>query len=390
MSNYIYYLSEMSHSILMYYVYDSYRTVVLYNCRACTDYSLGLKNCCFNEKQTKVNLCNTHVSTMRSMLIPLVNPLVNYSKIFTWSYLCIKELVLSPLNSCKGISVATESPYGCVLVNLDRRGVLRQYYGKDEGIMCPEKGILRYIYGYSRGNSSVGTDPKKIVTKPFLYYLNSLTSAVHALLMNRVKELNLKGLDLSVCFNHCTSLLYFAEKTLKPASTMPYHCDVTYNHKGQYVDSANEQVENTPTVIISLGDNRFLNWQLQICLVNQKTGRLKWYNVCKTDFMKTINLEDKTILIINTLDERPFIDSETRCFMRYQHGNVTVKHSSFSCGLVLRVVKGKARYSHSNLIVETTMDDTDTKGVIEEILYHENFHKQLRHLFVEKFKKYET
>ena len=152
----------MSHSIPMYYVYDSYRTVVLYNFLACTDSSPRLFNWCFNEKQTKVNLCNTHVCTMRSMLIPLKIPSVKYSKIFTWSYLCIKELVMSPLNSCKGISVATESPYGSVLVNLDRRGVLRQYYGKDEGIMCPEKGILRYSYGYSRGNSSVGTDPKKL------------------------------------------------------------------------------------------------------------------------------------------------------------------------------------------------------------------------------------
>ena len=171
---------------------------------------------------------------------------------------------------------------------------------------------------------------------------------------------------------------------------MPYHCDVTYNHKGQYVDSANEQVENTPTVIISLRDNIFLNWQLQICLLNQKTGRLKWYNVCKSNFMKTINLEDKTILIINTLDERPFIDSATGCFMRYQHGNVTVKHSSFSCGLVLRVVKGKARYNESNHLVETMTDDKDTKCVIEEVLYYENLHKELRQLFVEKFKKYEN
>ena len=105
---------------------------------------------------------------MRSMKIPFV---IN-SNLFSWSYLCIKELVMSPLHSVNGISVATEKPYGSTLVNLDRRGVLRQYYGKDDGMMCPEKGVLPYSYGCSRGNSSVGTDPNNFVTKPFNSYLN--------------------------------------------------------------------------------------------------------------------------------------------------------------------------------------------------------------------------
>ena len=68
---------------------------------------------------------------MRSILIPFITS----STISTWSYLCIKELVMSPLNNVNRISVATQNPYGSVLVRLDHISVLRQYYGKDEGLM---------------------------------------------------------------------------------------------------------------------------------------------------------------------------------------------------------------------------------------------------------------
>ena len=359
--------------------------LALDNSQPCLDCSLSVNTYYLNEKKTQVYLLESHSSTMRSLLIPFVIS----SKCFIWSYLCIKELVMSPLNSVRGISVATERPYGSTLVNLDRRGVLRQYYGKDDGMMCHETGLLRYSYGYSRGNSSVGTDPNNFVTKPFNDHLKLLSSTVHALLLNNRKELNLEGVDLSVSFNHCTILLYFADKTLKPVSSMPFHCDVTYNHKGQYVDSANEQIENTPSVIISLGDTRYLKWRLQICLVNKATGRLKWYNVSKTNFIKTMALGDKTILIVNTLDERPFLDSGSRCFMRYQHGNVNVKDSAFTCGLVLRVVKGKSRYNIGNQLVDNSKDKKIINVDVETAEYHENFHEGLKQLFVEKFQKYE-
>ena len=40
--------------------------------------------------------------------------------------------------------------------------------------------------------------------------------------------------------------------------------------------------------------------------------------------------------------------------------------------------------------METMTDDKDTKCVIEEVLYYENLHKELKQLFVEKFRKYEN
>ena len=101
-------------------------------------------------------------------------------------------------------------------------------------------------------------------------------------------------------------------------------------------------------------------------------------------------LGDKTILIVNTLDERPFLDSESRCLMRYQHGNVNVKDSAFTCGLVLRVVKGKSRYNIENQLVDNSMKNKVVNFDLETAQYHENFHIRLKQLFVEKFKKYEA
>ena len=98
---------------------------------------------------------------------------VTCSKIFTWSYLAMEELVTSPLNSKKGISIATESPCGFKHINLLRRSVLRQLYGRDLESRCPQNGTLRYSYGYKKNNASIESDPNNSVTKPFNYYLNN-------------------------------------------------------------------------------------------------------------------------------------------------------------------------------------------------------------------------
>ena len=54
----------------------------------------------------------------------------------------MEELVTSPLNSKKGISIATESPYGFKHINLLRCSVLRQLYGRDLESHCPQNGTL--------------------------------------------------------------------------------------------------------------------------------------------------------------------------------------------------------------------------------------------------------
>ena len=339
-------------------------------------------------------------------------PNIDQSKIFTWSYLCLEELVMSPLNSKKGISVANEDPYGFKYVNISRRGVLRQYYGKDVTSSCCKNLYPRFTYGYNKCNSSVNTDPYNYVTKPFNYYLNNLSKQVHALLLKRRLDSQLEGLDLSTPFNHCTALIYYAGSSLKPLSHMPFHCDVSYNHKGQYVASRNEQVENTPSVIISLGDSRKIHWQQQTLQFNEDSGRMKWCNVHKSKFMRTMNIVDKSIYIVNTLDEKPVIDPASGCFIRYQHGNVNVRRETMSCALVLRVVNKIHTYNDMNQLVDEhasvkgeekfTIDEemnkleynhvaaNQTEKTITDVSMHHHYHEEIKQLFRNKFKSYRS
>ena len=323
---------------------------------------------------------------MKSMLIPFVK----CTKIFTWSYLAMEELIMSPLNSIKGITVTTESPYGQTQINLLRRSVLRQLYGRNLGSPCPKNSTQRASYGYSKLNAAVNTDPMNSVTKPFGYYLENITKEVNNMLIARQTELDLQWMDFTTVFNHCTALLYYADPSLKKEAVMPFHCDVTYNHKGEYIDFKNEQIENTATVIISLGDSRYLNFQCQMCIMNKKTGRMNWIVVKDNPLIKNIQLKDKSIFVLNTIDERPAIDPDTGCFIRYQHGNVIVKNSNMSCAWVLRVVKNIERYNEMNQLMTSDVPMKRGNCVMNDSLEYEKYHDNLKVLFKNKFAHYRS
>ena len=52
----------------------------------------------------------------------------------------------------------------------------------------------------------------------------------------------------------------------------------------------NEQVENTPTVIVLIGDSRIIKWRRQILCVSKESGRLKFHNVDKEDWFTVSHL----------------------------------------------------------------------------------------------------
>ena len=98
---------------------------------------------------------------------------------------------------------------------------------------------------------------------------------------------------------------------------MPFHCDVIYNHKGDYVDNMNEQAENISTVIISLGDSRYLDFRYQVSMLNKNTGRMKWPVMKNNPSCKRIQSGGKTIYVLNDIDERPAMDPSIGYFIRY-------------------------------------------------------------------------
>ena len=56
---------------------------------------------------------------------------------------------------------------------------------------------------------------------------------------------------------------------------MGFHCNNTYNLQGEYSKYANSQVENTPIVIVSFGDERVLHWERVERKMNNK-GKIGW------------------------------------------------------------------------------------------------------------------
>ena len=170
---------------------------------------------------------------------------------------------------------------------------------------------------------------------------------------------------------YCTALLYYSHPLLKKEVVIPFHCDVTYNHIGEYIDNMNEQVENIPTVILTIGDSRYFNFQCQMSMVNNKTGRMKWVVMKDNSSCKRIQLADKTVYVLNTIDERPAIDPVSGCFIRYQHGNVVVNKSTMSCAWVLRVVKFFDRYNQNNKLMITSDGASNGGSTINITREHE-------------------
>ena len=136
-----------------------------------------------------------------------------------------------------------------ILLNSSRPAVLRQMYARNCCADNNNESVLRYTYGYMNGKNPAGTDPAKYVTKPFDSNMEALSNNLQEHLLHHQKNLNFVKLDLSKKFNHCTLLVYNKSK-------MGWHTDFKYNKKGEYISSMNSQVEDTATVIVTLGHDR--------------------------------------------------------------------------------------------------------------------------------------
>ena len=158
--------------------------------------------------------------------------------------------------------------------------------------------------------------------------------------------MNLKGVDLSTKFNHCTVLLYYAGEGLKKSTSLGYHTDCVYSpNTGEYMNKHNSQKENTPAVIYAIGDKRRLNWRLRHVTANDN-GRKVW---CQPNAdTLTFEIESDTLTIIHPHDENPMIDSNKESMSQFMHGGVNLSGEKFSVGFVFRVVKDTHKYHLSD------------------------------------------
>ena len=204
----------------------------------------------------------------------------------------LDKLFLSPLDSINGISVVAEQPFNNpIMLNILRPGVIRQYYGMDSGIIQQDS-INRATYGFK---SHVGTDPNKFITKPFDINMKLMSNY----LMNQLRLHDggryLKEMDLSIDFNSVVVLPYCSIMDVKKNSTMGWHCDSSYNKDGSFKNIS--QVQNTPVVILTFGNNRTLKWRR---VAHSSKGWVRDQNWTT----QSMTMNDSSYMLLHPYDEK--------------------------------------------------------------------------------------
>ena len=162
---------------------------------------------------------------------------------------------------------------------------------------------------------------------------------------------------------------------------MSWHCDHKYSKLGKFVKSTNSQVQNTVTIILSLGDERILNWRRRK-LIKNKNGNMIW-EIDKS-WVGSMTMNKYGMVILNPFDEQPHIIDDCGNYYQYQHGDVHISGDSMSIGLVFRVVDEYYYYnSVSNRMINHNisqkLNSKDLDDQHKRLCLYKNFDKAKYH-----------
>ena len=304
-------------------------------------------------------------------LLSIVISLPNLSLLSCVAKKICDRIISSPIDLKDGIHITVDKPYGRnPKMNVYQPTVLRQYLGCDVDSKTTINGYTnRFTYGTGTGSTTLGIDATNFKTRPFTPEITLMSSLLHDFISVNRKRLNLDTVHLGDSFNHCTILLYYAGDGLKKESLLSPHCDCTYSvHNGKYMPTANSQVENTPTVVYSLGSVRDLNFRRRRIIKGKKGN--KW--LYDTEWGATYQLSSNSISIIHPDDENP------DPIFQYQHGGVKVGKGQLSIGLAFRIVNSIEEYDVNDIrTYDTSSKHADYSKVYARFMknnreFHEN------------------
>ena len=152
----------------------------------------------------------------------------------------------------KGIVLTSDSPRGNrPQLNIERPSYLRQSFSKT--ISETKTKRMCYTAGTGSGLISQGTPKRHLVYRSFTPAMHRLSNAV----MTELKKHfgNDPDVDISDATN-MELLGYFDEKGIR------FHRDQRYNRSGDFLSHLNSQKKNTVTMILVVGDERELEFQL--------------------------------------------------------------------------------------------------------------------------------
>ena len=304
-------------------------------------------------------------------------------------------MILSSLDSSKGIRLTFEAPYNNKpKLNLLRPAVLRQYFGKLHSIRGKLKNYeVRYTYGGGCGSAcnSVGVEKNSLCTRGFTKEIDVIAKVVHKFIFSNKECQKYLYTDRRHTsnirceqFNHCTVLLYYGVNGIKEYSKLGYHCDCVYDKWGRFRNSANSQLENSITVSVCIGDERKIRFKRRYI----GTPSDCW-EYDEDSIMETV-LGNGSLLVIHPDDERPFYINHNGAstINQIQHGDTIVSKGNFSLSLVFRTVTNKQLYrSNGDIIVTADTDGNGTKGIVDKQVTYE-VHQSIKNQFIEKIHRY--
>lgn len=304
----------------------------------------------------------------------------------------IWRLIMSDIDSEHGVKVTVDAPTGNdPMLSITRPLVIRQEYGKSLNTHSNSSMYVdRYFYGQinnKSGYSQVGTLPQDQYTRQMTEDMQQLGRELISIVKNseRLKQIDSQKLRSysNLIFkepNHLSILIYFGLKGHKEVSTMSYHCDNTYSPNGKFSKTMNTQLEDTPTITLTIGNSRKIMYQRRYA-----DDKGKWQ--IDPSFNHSEILSHGTICIVHPDDERPFsmeIGGKSRkC--QYQHGNLRVSQNKMSIAFVFRHVTTHCKFYNqtNNRVFESppTAKDTLDHNILHKKARKEDFQKKLQSLY---------
>jgi len=244
-----------------------------------------------------------------------------------------------------------------------RPAVLRQYFGRDVEDMSDnsrDDAVFRFAYGVGSGSTSVGIHPRHCTTEEMPLAMMMVADHVYNYLHKEYKPNSSVRIEP---FNHCSVLIYYQKSGNDKKSSAPmigFHTDNVYNFDGLFMEKLNSQLENTFTVLLSLGDTRELKFQRQITSVKDNK-RMSWVSGegiigervgdkntrrstkhCGKKEELSFSIKHGSLFLLHPDDERPKVIYDDGTRQRYQHGNIMFpRQDKISFVLAFRVVTSK-------------------------------------------------
>lgn len=183
--------------------------------------------------------------------------------------------MLHDVNGKRGMFVASECPTflkDWVKLSVDRIGPIRQYFGHtkvekkrkvtNDGYST-SNAVQRASYGVTARTTS--GDMKTTITRDMTPAMQALAEALSE--AHRKNWKNGCTSKKNVHFNHVTVLFYLTNPIAgemntagKRTAVLNYHTDCSRSASNKRNKNAHEQVHNTPTIVLSLGDTKEMSF----------------------------------------------------------------------------------------------------------------------------------